>query len=142
MRAIPGVEDAALTIQLPGTGEDYLSEFSIIGRAPGPENLRGFAGDIRDHGYAHDPRPTVYSCGFPGFYPDPAYLIKTKADPAHLIESVRRTVQSLEPNRAVYDAKPLAEKLQALLPKNASRPCSSPCLVRPRSHWRWSASKE
>jgi putative ABC transport system permease protein len=39
MRAIPGVEDAALTIQLPGTGEDYLSEFSIVGRAPGPKTF-------------------------------------------------------------------------------------------------------
>jgi predicted permease len=181
MRSIAGVEDAALAIALPGTGEDYPGEFSIEGHAPGPKTfadlqsvspdffrlmripilagetcrfsadeklpdtvlvnrtfadqflagenpvgrrvkltwttaeIKGVTGDIRDHGYAHDPRPTVYSCGFPGFYPDPAFLLKTRADASHMIEPVRRKLQELEPNRAVYSARPLTEMLHETL---------------------------
>src|SRR5262249_47923771 len=39
VRAISGVEDAALTVSLPGTGEDYPGEFSIEGHAPGPKTF-------------------------------------------------------------------------------------------------------
>ncbi|HEV3196521.1 MAG TPA: ABC transporter permease [Bryobacteraceae bacterium] len=182
--SMPGVEAAALSINLPGGGEDYPQQFSIVGKdsqsqgqqmfadfqsvSPGYFQLLGipllagktcrvdlnsktpppvmvnrslvdrFMGgvnpvqqhlaagsysfeisgvvsDVRDHGYAKDPRPTVYFCEMPGFFPDPEFLVKTSADPASLVESVRRRMQALEPNRGVYDTKPLTAYLSSTL---------------------------
>jgi putative ABC transport system permease protein len=77
--------------------------------------ISGILSDVRDHGYAKDPRPTVYFCEMPGFFPDPEFLVKTAADPVTLVESVRRRMQALEPNRGVYDTKPLTAYLSSTL---------------------------
>ena len=181
---MPGVEAAALSINLPGGGEDYPQQFSIVGKdsqsqgqqmfadfqsvSPGyfkvlgiptlageicrvdltsktpPRvmvnrslvdrfmggvnpiqqhlaagsysfEISGVVSDVRDHGYAKDPRPTVYFCEMPGFFPDPEFLVKTSADPASLVEPVRRRMQALEPNRGVYGTKPLTAYLSSTL---------------------------
>jgi len=77
--------------------------------------ISGVVGDVRDHGYAKDPRPTIYFCEMPGFFPDPEFLVKTAADPVTLVESIRRRMQALEPNRGVYDARPLTAYLSSTL---------------------------
>jgi len=183
LRAIPGVTGAAISVSMPGTGEEYRMDFTIDNAAstPGAKNFAdmqavsadyfqlmgipilagetcranasensadyivinrafaeqyfagvnpighhvnlgygkpeivGVAGDIREHGYAAAPRPVMYSCGFPGFVPDPVYLVKTAGAPPTMVEPVRKTMQSLEPTRAVYDARPLAESLSLTL---------------------------
>ena len=181
---IPGVEAAALSLELPGGGQDYPQPFRIAGRntegqgeqmladaqSVSPDYFRvlgvpilagetcrinfdpqstprvmvnrsladrymsgmnpvqqhlqvgrydfeivGVTSDIREHGYAKDPRPTIYYCELPGFFPDPEYLVKTAASPASLVESVRRRMQALEPNRAVYDTRPLTGYLTSSL---------------------------
>jgi putative ABC transport system permease protein len=75
----------------------------------------GVVGDVREHGYAQDPKPTIYTCTLPGFVPDPVYLVRTAGAPATLVEAARKTMRQLEPNRAVYATKPLAEVLAATL---------------------------
>ena len=181
---MPGVEAAAISLTVPGGGEDYPQQFGIVGRDtdsqgqqifadslsvspdffrvlgipllagetcrlhldgktppslmvnrsfvdrymaglnPVQQHLRfgknefeiaGVVSDVHDHGYARDPHPAVYFCEMPGSFPDPNYLLKTAANPAALVESVRRRMQALEPNRAVYATKPLTDYLASSL---------------------------
>jgi len=184
LAGMPGVEGAALSINMPGGGEDFPQQFKIVGRdndSPGlqifsdsqsvsPDFFRvlgipllsgemcriraddkatpalmvnrsfvdrfmtglnpiqqhlqvgkndfeiaGVVSDIRDHGFFRDPKPAVYFCELPGYFPDPNYLVKTATAPATLVESVRRRMQAIEPNRAVYATKPLTEYLSSSL---------------------------
>lgn len=184
LRAIPGATGAAISVAMPGTGEEYPTGFTIDGAAASASDTRtfadsqavsadyfqvmsipilagetcrisgaekapdyalvnrafaeqyfagvnpighhlnlgyskseivGVAADVREHGFAKPPRPVIYSCGLPGFVPDPVYLVKTAAAPAQLVESARKTMQALEPTRAVYDARPLSESLALTL---------------------------
>jgi putative ABC transport system permease protein len=184
LRALPGVESAAIATDMPGTGQDYPVDFTIVGRAstdsgqktfadsqvvsgdyfhlmgipmlagetcrpradnkaPAPvlvnrafadryfagdnpigqriklpwaqPEVIGVVGDVREHGYALAPKPTIYSCTLPGFVPDPIYLVKTAGAPAGLVEAARKTIGQLEPTRAVYATKPLSEVLTATL---------------------------
>jgi len=181
---MPGVEAAALSLTLPGGGEDYPQQFSIVGRdtesqgqqifadaqAVSPDffnvlgiplvsgdlcrlrfddntppevmvnrsfmdrymsglnpvqqhlkmggrevTISGVVSDVHDHGYTRDPRPVVYFCEMPGYFPDPNYLLKTAASPVALVEPVRRRMQAIEPNRAVYGTKPLTDYLSSSL---------------------------
>jgi len=180
---MPGVEAAALSITLPGGGEDYPQQFGIVGRdtesqgqqifadsqSVSPDFFRvlgipllsgdpcrlhfddtppsvmvnrsfadrymsglnpirqhlktgghefpisGVVSDVHDHGYAKDPQPVVYFCEMPGYFPDPNYLLKTAANPVALVESVRRRMQAIEPNRAVYATRPLTDYLASSL---------------------------
>jgi putative ABC transport system permease protein len=182
LRAVPGATAAAISVAMPGTGEEYPTVFTIAGaassgvktfadsqaispdyfqvmgipilagetcrlsgaeKAPdyalvnrafaeqyfpgmdpigqhlklgyGQPEIVGVTADVREHGYAKPPRPVIYSCGLPGFVPDPVYLVKTAGAPAQLSESVRKTMQALEPARAVYDARPLTDVLALTL---------------------------
>lgn len=56
------------------------------------------------------PAPTVYWCG-PAIDPDRVYLVRTAGDPANLENAVRKTMQAVEPARAVYDLAPLETQL-------------------------------
>jgi ABC-type antimicrobial peptide transport system permease subunit len=72
------------------------------------------AGDFRNHGYAHDPQPTVYWCGMPT-NPFPEVLLKSTGDPLLLSEAVRQRIHAIEPNRAVYDVKRLSDYVSSTL---------------------------
>lgn len=99
--------------------EQYFAGVNPIGHhlklGYGLPEILGVVADVREHGYAKPPRPVMYSCGLPGFVPDPVYLVRTAGSPASMVEAVRKTMQSLEPTRAVYDARPLAESLALTL---------------------------
>jgi len=56
-------------------------------------------------GYAKDPRPTVYWCGIPPFYPDPEYLLKAHGDPMRLAGSFGSWCARSSRIRAVYDVR-------------------------------------
>jgi putative ABC transport system permease protein len=81
----------------------------------GEPEIVGVVADVRERGYAKPPRPTMYSCGLPLFIPDPVYLVRTAVPPAQMVEAVRKTMQSLEPTRAVYVARPLTDFLDSTL---------------------------
>jgi predicted permease len=189
VRTIPGVTGTAITIGLPGGGEDYQQQFSIMGKDTESEGEKVFAeyesvtpdyfrllgismlsgetcrlnfdskpkqqpvlvsrsfaekylpnqnpigqylnlarrfdstpfqivgvvSDIHKHGYAKDPEPVVYWCGLPGFYPDPAYMLKARGDPLLLAEAVREKIRLIEPNRAVYNVKRLSDYVASTL---------------------------
>jgi predicted permease len=189
MRSIPGVEASAVTIQLPGRGDEYVQQFHIAGQDTESEGAKifadyqtvtpdyfrmlgipllagqtcqlsfdtkaqaqpalvnrsfvdkyfpnqnpigqhldferrfdrtaleiiGVASDIRIYGYAKDPKPAVYWCGLPGFYPDPEYMLKASGDPLLLAEAVRQKIRAIEPNRAVFDVKRLTDYVSSSL---------------------------
>ena len=80
------------------------SQFALSGE------IRGIAADSREQGLNNEPIPTVYWCSsvaFPGTY----YLLRTKAEPMTLNDTVRRTIRSIEPNRSVFDIQPLTQRL-------------------------------
>ncbi|MBV9769466.1 MAG: ABC transporter permease [Bryobacterales bacterium] len=185
MRTIPGVTSAALSMGLPGGGEDYTVQLHIAGQdteaegkkifadteavtpdffgmlgipvlsgntcritfdakaapavlvsrsfaeryfpgespighyvrqadLPSQFQIVGVASDIRNHGYARDPQPTIYWCGLP-YNPDPEFLLKSTGDPLRLAEAVRRRIHEIEPNRAVYDVKSLSDYVSSTL---------------------------
>ncbi|MBV9147068.1 MAG: ABC transporter permease [Acidobacteria bacterium] len=94
--------------QSPATGHHLSltpnSQFTMTGE------IRGIAADSREQGINTEPIPTVYWCSsvaFPGTY----YMMRTKADPMTLADSVRRTIHEIEPSRSVFDVQPLEQRL-------------------------------
>jgi putative ABC transport system permease protein len=75
----------------------------------------GVASDVRDHGYASDPKPMIYACGRGGYIPDPIYLIKTQGDPSRMANVLRQVIRGVEPTRAVYAIQPLSGSLDSTL---------------------------
>ena len=88
----------------------YVSEVSY----PTPLQIVGVTGDIRKHGFAHDPGPTVYWCGMP-FNPGPDFLVKTPGDPLRVSEAVRQRIHAMDPNRAVYAVQRLSDYVSSTL---------------------------
>ena len=75
-----------------------------------PGEIRGIVGDAREQGMDKVPPPTVYWCNTaaqPGSY----YILRTHAEPMSMVETLRRKIHEMEPQRSAYDFKPLAEHL-------------------------------
>lgn len=88
----------------------YVSDVTY----PAPLQIVGVASDIRQHGYSHDPQPTVYWCG--AFYnPGPEFLVRSAGDPMLLSEAVRQRIHQIDPNRAVYDVKRFSDYVSSTL---------------------------
>jgi putative ABC transport system permease protein len=95
-------------------GQNPVGQSLTVGD-PTPLEIIGVVGAVRQHGASHDPVPTIYSCAIPRYFPDPAHIVKTAADPLALAETVRRRIHSIEPNRAVYDVTSLTDYLSGSL---------------------------
>ena len=76
----------------------------------GPGEIRGIVGDAREEGINHAPVPTVYWCGSAPD-PDPHYLIRTRAEPMTMAQTLRRKIHEIEPARSVFDIMPLTDHL-------------------------------
>ena len=106
----------------------YLSEWpTAIGlhlitgdttMAGGP--IVGIVGDARERGLDRDAGPVVYSC-FSAMNPTPYFLLRTHGAPLAIVETVRRTLEELEPLRAVYDIAPLEDRLGDAFAENRLR---------------------
>jgi putative ABC transport system permease protein len=95
-------------------GRNPLGNFMREGNYPGQLRIVGVVGDIRKHGYARDPQPTVYWCGLP-LNPNPEFLLRTSGDPLRISEAVRQRIQAIEPSRAVYDIERLSDSVSSTL---------------------------
>jgi putative ABC transport system permease protein len=95
-------------------GQNPVGHYMREAAYPGQLLIVGVVGDIRKHGYARDPQPTVYWCGGVG-NPNPEFLVRSSGDPLLLSEAVRRSMRALEPNRAVYDVKRLSDSVSSTL---------------------------
>jgi len=81
----------------------------------------GVSGDAREQGLNEPPAPTIYWCASAP-NPMPVFLVRTQAgDPATMTETIRRTIRQIEPGRAVYALRPLAERLDDTLTENRLR---------------------
>jgi putative ABC transport system permease protein len=95
-------------------GQSPIGHYVSDPTYPAPIQIVGVASDIRQHGYTHDPQPTVYSCQ--AFYnPGPEFLLKSSGDPLRLSEAVRQRIHAIDPNRAVYDVKRLSDYVSSTL---------------------------
>jgi predicted permease len=94
----------------------YLTGRAPIGsilRAPGGGQARivGVAGDARDFGLAREPVPTTYNCGTAIAYPPLALLVRTTNDPMTMVNTVRRRLAEIEPQRSIYAVMPLEQRI-------------------------------
>jgi putative ABC transport system permease protein len=106
----------------------YLPEGQAIGRhlalvgSPFPlsAEVHGIVGDAREEGLNREPGPVVYWCANAPV-PDPNYLVRTATDPMALGETIRKKVREIEPNRSVFDIRPLEEHLDRAFAENRLR---------------------
>jgi putative ABC transport system permease protein len=96
-------------------GQSAIGHYVSEAAYPAPIRIVGVASDVRQHGYAHDPQPTVYWCGAAFFNPGPDFLLKTAGDPLRLSEAVRLRIHAMDPNRAVYDVQRLSDYVSSTL---------------------------
>lgn len=81
----------------------------------------GLVNNVHEEGYAADIEPTVYACGYLRWLPDSDFLIRTRSPPASMARAVRETIHSIEPGRAVYSVRPLADALADTLSQQRFR---------------------
>jgi putative ABC transport system permease protein len=76
-------------------------------------DIAGIVGDVRESGPTHAPEPLIYWCGYSPYWPDPHFIVRF--DPARpvSIAEIRAALLEIEPKRAVYAARPLADTLSA-----------------------------
>src|SRR5262249_2566855 len=75
----------------------------------------GIVGDVIEDGRDAAPAPYVYACQSAGMWPDPDYVVRIDGDPRPLIPAIREAVHRIDPNRAVFGMKMLAEGLAGAL---------------------------
>jgi hypothetical protein len=75
----------------------------------------GVVGDAREQGLNEPPAPTIYWCSSAP-NPTPVFLVRTRSeDSATMTETVRRRIREIEPTRAVYELRPLEQRLDDTL---------------------------
>ena len=85
-----------------------------------PDRIAGIVGDAREVGIDRDPVPTIYQC-FSAASPIPWFLVRTRGEPAAVIEAIRSKVRDLEPLRSVYDTRPLDARIGDAYSQNRLR---------------------
>jgi putative ABC transport system permease protein len=100
---------AALYLGGPQALGHMLSQTENIAYATGGQ-IVGVVGDAREEGLNTAPAPVVYGCMSAG-NPFPNYLVRTQGDPMAMVETIRRRIHQLEPNRSVYGISPLQEHI-------------------------------
>jgi putative ABC transport system permease protein len=108
----------AIGLHLTG-GLDSLVKNGHLFGAP-PSRIVGIVGDARELSADRDPVPTVYTC-FSAPNPAPWHVIRTTVDPMAMVETIRRTIHKLEPQRSVYDVAPLDRRIADAYSQNRLR---------------------
>jgi putative ABC transport system permease protein len=88
--------------------------------APQPIKILGIVGDARETGLHRAPVPVLYDCVAVA-QPNSVFLIRTRAEPWAMAETIRRKLRELEPGRSVYDMAPLEESLNEAFAQNRLR---------------------
>jgi len=108
--------------------DSYFPGASVIGHHvqslnlgySGPAEIVGISGDVRETGLDHFPVPTVYWCA-PNAEPGTFFLVRTRNAPMTMIETIRRQIHDIEPQRSVYDFAPLEQRFSDALAENRLR---------------------
>jgi predicted permease len=104
----PGTSPIGLHLSQPG---NFYLQTSVV---------RGIVGDARETGLDREPVPTLYWCGA-ALQPGIQFFVRTQGDPRALVETVRRAAQKVEPSRAVYEVRPLADQISDAYAENRLR---------------------
>ena len=103
--------------QSPAIGHTIGAPFSAF---PLSAMIRGIVADARDDGPNTAPAPTVYWCtSAPD--PSPWFLVRTKANPMALVQTIRLKLHQVEPSRSVFGISPLEDHLSDSLAENRLR---------------------
>jgi predicted lysophospholipase L1 biosynthesis ABC-type transport system permease subunit len=81
---------------------------------PNPQfalRIGGVVGNAREFALDREAVPSYYQCRVAYATPALAFLVRTRGDPAGIVNAVRAKVKELEPLRAVYDVAPLPERI-------------------------------
>ncbi|HEV3150172.1 MAG TPA: ABC transporter permease [Acidobacteriaceae bacterium] len=82
--------------------------------------IRGVVADAREDGLNTAPVPTIYWCtSAPD--PSPWFLIRTKADPLGIVQTIRLKLHQAEPARSVFGISPLTDHISDSLAENRLR---------------------
>jgi len=108
--------------------DGYFPGASVIGHHvqslnlgySGPAEIVGVSGDVRETGLDHFPVPTVYWCA-PIAEPGTFFLVRTHNAPMTMVETIRRQIHDIEPQRSVYDFAPLELRFSDALAENRLR---------------------
>jgi putative ABC transport system permease protein len=94
-------------------GEDAIGHAIRSPNLPPDRTLTitGIVGDVRENGLAHAPEPLIYWCGYSPYWPDPYFIVRTNAAHPASVASIRSALVEIEPKRAMYSVRPLAESL-------------------------------
>ena len=119
VRALPGVSDAALstTPPIPGLGEAPIGrelELFLYGETRELEVIGGSA-DTRFDGLDQPPRPALFLAHPQMPFLGIAVVARTSLGPATYGETLRRTVQALDPSQLVLRVESLEEALSGTL---------------------------
>jgi putative ABC transport system permease protein len=85
-----------------------------------PSVIRGIVADARETGLDRAPVPTVYGCGGTS-QPGTFLVLRTRAEPMSIAETVRRAIREIEPARSVYDLTPLSSHISDSYAQNRLR---------------------
>ncbi len=89
----------------------YLNNRTVIGQSiraelgngvSYPLRIDGVVANVREEGPGIAVKPTVYSCGLPGYYPDPVFLVRAKPGVEITNSTIREEIRQVSPTRAVY----------------------------------------
>lgn len=80
----------------------------------------GVVADAREEGLSQEPVPVVYWCNNAPV-PTPLFLVRPRAEPLALAETIRRTVHEIEPGRSVYQLMPLDDRVSDTFAENRLR---------------------
>jgi putative ABC transport system permease protein len=96
-------------------GEDPIGHAILVPSQLTDARIVGIVGDVREGGIVKDAEPLIYWCGNNPYWPDPFFLVRLdRAHPASMTE-IRAALRDIEPQRAVYAARPLAELVASFL---------------------------
>jgi hypothetical protein len=74
----------------------------------------GIAADVREDGPGAPTQPLIYACGYLRHWADSDILVRAR-NIASAAGAARQALRSVEPSRALYSVRPLAEALEASL---------------------------
>ncbi len=80
----------------------------------------GVAADAREEGLHREPPAIVYWC-HAAPVPAPLFLVRTRAEPMAMAETIRRRIREIEPRRSVYEVMPLEARLDGTFTENRLR---------------------
>ena len=106
--------------------QDPLGRRVITGgqEGPGGRQASEVVGVVKTGKYrtlGEDPQPFMYKPCWQNYVPQVRLVVRTQADPASVIAGMRRAVQALDPNLALYDVETLKQlMLLPLFPAHAT----------------------